>query len=133
MRRESTADEVKFTVLPNGDLIVESEGDDDLAPFADAIEAHLSPPYTARAARQEGDLWGVGANRIEVAEFAYADAETLQLSQRDGVREFRIDDGPTDVAPPPELQQLGENAGSDFFASARRIDGDYWEVMVNRF
>jgi len=127
------ADEVKFTVLPNGDLIVESDGDGDLTPLADAIEAHLSPPYTARAARQEGDLWGVRAWRIEVAEFAYPDAETLQLSQRDGVSEFRIDDGPTDVAPPPELRQLGENAGADFFATARRIDGDYWEVMVNRY
>ena len=68
-----------------------------------------------------------------MAEFAYPDAETLTLSRRDGKAEFRIDDGPTDVAPPPELRQLGENAGADFFASARRIDGDFWQVMVNRF
>ena len=127
------ADEVRFTVLPEGDLIVESECDSDLTALADAIEAHLSPPYTARGARQEGDLWGVAAWRIEVAEFACPNTESLQLSQRDGVSEFRVNDGPTDVAPPPELLQLGENKGPDFFASARRIDGDYWEVMVNRY
>ncbi len=127
------ADDVRFTVLPDGDLIVESEvGDSDLAPFADAIEEHITPPYMAVASRQDGDVWGVGAKRIEVAEFAYPDAETLELSRRDGVEELRIDDGPTDVAPPPELRQLGEHAGTDFAVEARRIDGNYWEVMVNR-
>jgi hypothetical protein len=129
-----TGDLIEFAVLPNGDLIVSiGDADDDFAPLADAIEERISPPYKASASREDGDIWEVGASSIEVAEFAYPDAETLQLSQRDGKVEFRIDDGPTDVAPPRELRQLGENAGSDFFATARRIDGDYWEVMVNRF
>lgn len=127
-------DSATFTVLPDGDLIVFSEdADNNFSGLADAIEANHSPPYSAQASRQEGDIWAVRAWGIEVAEFAYPDAETLQLSRREGVSEFRIDDGPTDVAPPPELVQLGENAGSEFFAVARRIDGDYWEVMVNRF
>jgi hypothetical protein len=127
------ADRVSFTVLPTGDLIVDGEVDDDLSTLADAIEAHLSPPYKATASRQDGDVWAVSANRIEVAEFAFPDAEKLELTQRDGVGDFRIDGGPTDVAPPPELRQLGEEAGADFFIAAARIDGDYWEVMVNRF
>ena len=127
------ADSVSFTVLPTGDLIVDGDEDSDLAPLADAIEAHLSPPYKAMASRQEGDLWAVSANRIEVAEFTYPDAEKLDLSRRDGVEALRIDDGPTDVAPPVELRQLGERAGADFFVSAQRIDGDNWEVMVNRY
>jgi hypothetical protein len=126
------ADSARFTVLPTGDLIVDGEADDDLSALADAIEAHLSPPYKAAASRQEGDVWVVRARRIEVAEFAYPDAEKLDLSQH-GLLEFRIDDGPTDVAPPPELLQLGESKGEDFFVTAQRIDGDYWEVMVNRY
>ena len=111
-----------------GDLIVESEaGDSDLAPLADAIEQHIAPPYRAAASRQEGDLWAVGAKPIEVVEFAYPDADTLELSRRDGVEELRIDGGPTDVAPPPELRQLGERAGADFCrrgtADRRRLLG----------
>jgi hypothetical protein len=123
-------DSVRFTVLPTGDLIVDGDEDGDLSAIADAIETHISPPYKAAATRQDGDVWGVGANRIEVSEFAYPDADRLELSERDGVGEFRIDDGPTDVAPPIELRQLGERAGADFVVSAQRIDGDYWEVMV---
>jgi hypothetical protein len=128
-----TGDLLAFTVLPNGDLIVSmGEADDDLSPLADAVEAHFSPPYEASASRQEGDVWEVGAARIAVAEFAFPDAETLELTQRDGASAFRIDGGLTDVAPPPELQRLGENAGADFFIVARRIDGDYWDFMANR-
>jgi hypothetical protein len=127
-------DRVEFVALPGGDLVVtDAEGDGDFAPFADAIEEHVSPPYKAIASRQDGDLWGVGGKRIEVAEFVFPDADGLELSQRDGVDEFLIDGSPTDVAPPLELRRLGENAGADFFVAARRIDGDYWEVMVNRF
>ena len=127
-------DYAAFTVLPEGDLIVTSEETDgDLAPLADAIEEHISPPYRAAASRQEGDLWAVGAVGIELAEFAFPDAERLQLSQRDGKVEFRIDDGVTDVAPPPELRQFGEREGAEYFVAARRIDGDVWEVGVNLF
>ena len=126
-----TGDLNEFTALPNGDLIVSvGDSDDDLSPLADAIEEHLSPPYRASGSRQEGDVWEVGASRIEVAEFAFPDADTLQLSQRDGVGEFRIDDGPTDVSPPIELRQLGEQARADFVVVAHRIDGDYWEYRV---
>jgi hypothetical protein len=127
-------DEVEFVVLPSGDLIITAEkGDGDLTPLADAIEDHLSPPYKAVASRQTGDLWGIGAKRIEVAEFAFPDADKLDLTRRDGVEELRIDDGPTDVAPPAALRRLGETAGANFFVTAQRIDGDYWEVGVNLF
>ena len=122
---------VKFTCLPNGDLILTSEdGDGDLSPLADAIEEHVSPPYKAAASRQDGDLWGVGAKRIEVAQFELPDAEMLELSQSDGVAELRIDGEPTDTAPPVELQRLGERGGEDFCVEATRIDADFWEVKV---
>ena len=123
-------DYVAFTALPNGDLIVSDDQDGDLAPLADAIEEHVSPPYKADASRQEGDLWGVGANQIEVEQFEFADADAIELTQSDGVTELSIDGEPSDVTAPVTLQHLGERVGGDFSIGATRIDGDYWEVMV---
>ena len=125
-------DSVEFVVLPSGDLIITGEeGDGDLTPLADAIEARLSPPYKATGSRQDGDLWGVGARRIEVAQFAFPDADTLELSQSDGETELRVDGEPRDVAVPVELQRLGGRTGGDFCVQAIRIDGDSWEVTVS--
>jgi hypothetical protein len=125
-------DQVRFTVLPNGDLIVEEEtGDGDLSPLADAVEGRLDPPYKAVASRQEGDLWGVGAKRIEVVTISFPDAEALELSQSDGVLELRIDREPSDATAPVELQRLGDRVGGDFCVEAERIDGDSWEVKVS--
>jgi hypothetical protein len=122
---------VDFIALPNGDLLLgETEEDGDLSPLADAIEEHISPPYKASASRQEGDLWGVGACRIEVAEFAFPDADSLALAQRDGGAEFDVDGKPSDATVPPELWRLGERVDGDFCVAAGRIDGDYWEVLV---
>lgn len=124
-------DHVVFVVLPDGDLIIEREdGDGDLAPLADAIEEHVSPPYRAHASRQEGDLWGVGAARLEVAEFAFPDAETLELAHTAAGSELDVNGEPSEAAPPAELERLGARVGTDFLVGATRIDGDYWEVMV---
>ena len=126
-----TGDYVQFTVLPDGDLIVETEENDgDLTPLADAIEQRLSPPYKATGSRQENDLWGVGAKQIEVATFSFPNAEELELTQSAGVAELRVDGEPSDAAPPVELQRLGETAGADYCAEATHIDGDSWEVRV---
>ena len=48
----------------------------------------MSPPYRAVASRQDGDLWAVGAKRIEVAQIAFPDADKLELSQNGDEREF---------------------------------------------
>jgi hypothetical protein len=125
-------DRVDFTTLPNGDLIVEEEkGDGDLSPLADAVEKKLDPPYMAAGTRHGADVWAVGAKRIEVAEFAFPDAEALELSQTDGESELRVGGDASDAAVPVELQRLGERVGSDFCVDARRIDGDSWEVRVS--
>src|SRR5262249_55080237 len=125
-------DEVGFIALPEGDLIVEKEdGGGDLSPLADAIEQQVPTPYRAVAARQDGDRWGVGAKRIEVAEGAFPQGETLELSRKDSWDEFRVDGVPSDEVVPPELRRLGERTGRDFFVKAERIDGDLWEVRVS--
>jgi hypothetical protein len=124
---------IEFTTLPDGDLIVgEEAGDADLSALADAVERHVSPPYSAVATRQDGELWAVAAKRIEVAEIPFPDGEKLSFSRYGDDRELRVDGEPTDAAVPAELERLGEaRAGDSFYAEAERIDGDLWEVRVS--
>jgi hypothetical protein len=130
--RGLAGDRMEFTTLPNGDVIVEREkGDGDLSPFADAIEQKLEPPYRAVASRQDGDLWGVGAQLIEVAQFALAEGDAVELSMNEGAQEVRVNGEPSDIRV-PELVQLGEKlAGDNYCVEAKRIDGDFWEVEVS--
>jgi hypothetical protein len=122
---------IEFTTIPNGDVIVSEEaGDADLSPLADAVERNVGPPYRAVAARQEGDLWAVGAKRIEVARIPFPDGDKLALSQHGDDRELRVDGEPSDSAIAPELERLGEPSGNSFYVEADRIDGDLWEVRV---
>jgi hypothetical protein len=124
-------DRVEFTTIPNGDLIISDEaGDADLSPLAEAVESHVSPPYRAVATRQDGDLWAVGAKRIQVAQVPLADGEKLELAKHGDERQLRVDGEQTDAAVPPELARLGEAAGDSFYVEAKRIDGDLWEVRV---
>jgi hypothetical protein len=124
-------DRVEFTTLPNGDVIVgEQTGDADLAPLADAVERHLDPPYRAAAARQEGDLWAVGAKRIGVAQIPFPDGEKLELSRNGDAEELRVDGEASDSTVPPELERVGRTAGDSFYVEAGRIDGDLWEVRA---
>ena len=122
---------VEFTTIPNGDVIVGDEaGDADLSPLADAVERHLNPPYRAVGARQEGDLWAVGAKRIDVAQIAFPEGEKLSLARHGDNRELRVDGEPSDAAVPRHLEALGEAVGDSFYVEAERIDGDLWEVRV---
>ncbi len=124
-------DQVEFTTLPQGDVIVERDkGEGDLSPLADAVEQRIEPPYRAIGRRQDGDLWAVGAKRIEVAKFALAEGDAVELSENDGEQEVRVDGEPSDASV-PELLQLGEQVGADYCVEARRIDGDFWEVEVS--
>ena len=125
-----TGDWIEFTTIPNGDVIVSEEtGNADLTHLADAVERHIGPPYRAAAGRQSGDLWGVGAKRIEVAQFELADGDSVELTENEGNREVRVD-GESSDAEVPELVRLGERVGPDYAVEARRIDGDFWEVRV---
>lgn len=127
-------DQVRFTTIPDGDVIVSDEtGDADLAPLADAVERHLNPPYRAAASRQEGDLWAVGARRIQVAMVPFPTGDKLELSWNGADAELRVDGEPSDAEIPPELVELGRAAGASYFVEALRIDGDLWEVRVTAF
>ena len=122
-------DRIEFTTIPSGDVIVgEESGDADVSPLADAVEQRVSPPYRAAAVRQEGNLWGVGAKRIRVAQIPFPLGERLQLTSHGDDREFRVDSEATHAPVPPGLERVGETLGDSFYVEAQRIDGDLWEV-----
>jgi hypothetical protein len=102
-------DAVGFATLPNGDVIVDTDGDADLSPFADAVEQTLEPPYRVIARRGEGGLWSVAARVIDV----------------------RVDGEPWQ-GHIPALERAGEAAdGEDYVVQAERLDGDLWEVRAS--
>jgi hypothetical protein len=100
-RAELPADEVHFTALPDGTLIVEEDvPDGSLTTLAEAIEMTLNPPYRAEAIKREDDVWAVAASRILVREFPATEADELEL----------VEDGNVVIG--------------------RRLDGDLFEVEV---
>jgi hypothetical protein len=124
-------DRVAFTTIPNGDVIVDEEsGNADITALADALELHVSPPYRAVGHRQDGDLWGIGAKRIQVAQIPFPDGDRLEFSRHVDSGELRVDREPSDSLVPAELERLGETLGDRFYVEAERIDADLWEVRV---
>ena len=100
-RAELPGDEVHFSALPDGTLVVEEDvPDGSLTPLAEAIEATLNPPYRAEAVRREDGIWAVGASRIRVREFPEAEDDELEL----------VEDGSIVIG--------------------RRLDGDLFEIQV---
>jgi hypothetical protein len=131
---ELAGDEVKFTTIPNGDVIVSEEsGDSDLSPLADAVEKKIDPPYRAVAARQDGALWAVCARRIQVAQIPFPAGEKLELSWNGEDEALRVDGEASDADIPRELEEIGEAAGQSYYVDALRIDGDLWEVRATAF
>ena len=113
---------VEFVVLPDGSVV----GDDpDEAELAAAIT--LEPPYRAEAVLRGLRLWAVAVRRIRVGTFA-APGQELELTRRQGSRTLVVDGVPSDAAV-PELEAL---APGDVFVRATRLDGDVWEVQVDR-
>jgi hypothetical protein len=99
---EIPGNEVHFTALPDGTLLVEEEVPDGvLSPLAEAIESSLNPPYYAAGVRRDGSVWAVGANRIRVRSFPDHEEDELEL----------VEDGEIVVG--------------------RRLDGDLFEVQVS--
>jgi hypothetical protein len=119
-----------FVALPDGSLIVESEGGETaLDPLAAAVEQRLAPPYRARAARQNGPLWAVSARRIQVAQFE-ASGDAIELTSTPEGRRLVVDGMPS-FGSVPALEQLGEAVGPSYAVHAERLDADLWEVRVS--
>jgi hypothetical protein len=119
-----------FVALPEGTLLVE-EGDDDVAPLAEAVEAGLAPPYRAEAVRRHDTLWAVAARAIEVAELTDdPGGDEVVLTSRAGERELLVD-GARTFGSIPALERLAEGRFESYAVRASRLDGDLWEVEVS--
>ena len=124
-------DAATFVALPDGSLLVEDGPDSSLQGLADAVERELKPPYRARAARQQDDLWAVQARQIEVIELSDAPAgDALDLTQTAEDRVLRVD-GQRVFGTVPELEARGQREGRDYAVHAERLDGDLWEVKAS--
>jgi hypothetical protein len=124
-------EEVRFDALPDGTILVEDEvGDKGLAPLAEAVEATLAPPYRARAVRRTDARWAIQARAIRVVELPDQPGETIEITDRDGVRELKID-GERSFGSVPALEQLASAQFPDYALQAQRLDGDLWELRVD--
>jgi hypothetical protein len=124
-------DELTFDVLPDRTvLVVEEEGDEQLAPLADAVERELEPPYRARAVRQGPELWAVAARAIEVIPLRDREGDAIELSKRGDERTLIVD-GAREFGTIPELDALGSSRFEDYVVRAERLDGDWWEVEIS--
>jgi hypothetical protein len=129
---EVRGDELRFDVLPDGIVLVEQEeGDASLGPLADAIERELRPPYRAQAVRQSGELWAVAARAIEVVRLPPREGERIELAFRQEERSLTVD-GFREFGTVHELEALAARSGhAEYVVRAERLDGDWWEVVVD--
>lgn len=128
---ELKGDQVRFDVLPDGSILVEDEvGDAALAPLADAVEVTLPPPYRVRAVRQTDARWAIAAEAIRVVELPEQPGDALEITDRAGVRELKID-GKRSFGGVPKLELLAAAQFSDYAIQAQRLDGDLWELRID--
>jgi hypothetical protein len=125
-------DEVDFTVLPDGTLLVDDtvpEGA--VVPLAEAIEQSVAPPYQAQAVRGEGELWRVAASRIDVVDVAEEiDGDTVTLVQQGEQRTLLVGERPA-WADVPTLEAFAAGRHREFVLHAERLEGDLWAVRVD--
>ena len=122
-------DAIHFVALADGALVVEEEVPDGaLEPLADAVEASLPPPYRAEAVRREGTVWAVAARRIRVVELPGVDGDELEVTVR-GLERSSVVDGERSFGLVPALEGIAEG---DSVVRGVRIDGELWEIKVDR-
>lgn len=117
----------RFVALQDGEIVIE-EGPDDVSPLAEAVERSLPAPYRAEAVRRQDGSWAVAAKRIQVMELPDADGDVIRVSVSPEGRQVEVD-GSTVFGSAPALESLLDRDG---VVTATRIDGDLWEVRVDR-
>ncbi|MGZ4354000.1 MAG: hypothetical protein ACXVZ4_10675 [Gaiellaceae bacterium] len=117
----------RFVALPDGSIVIE-EGPDDVASLAEAVERSLPAPYRAEAVRRRDGAWAVAAKRIQVMEIPDAEGDAIRVSVSPEGRQVEVD-GSTVFGSAPALEALLDRDG---VVTATRIDGDLWEVKVDR-
>jgi hypothetical protein len=118
---------VVFVALEDGSLLVE-EGEGDLTPLADAIETEVARPYRASAVHRGESRWAVAGHRLRVLELPEPGGDEVELAVRHDEKTLVVD-GNRSFGTLPELEAL---ADGDAVIRASRLDGDLWEVRVDR-
>lgn len=123
-------DRAQFVGLQDGTLLVE-DGEDDVAPLAEAVEAQLEAPYRAEAVRRHDTLWAIAARRIELVELEDdPGGDEVTLTVRGGEHEVLVD-GARTFGSVRELERLAEGRFEAYSVRAERLDGDLWEIEVS--
>ena len=97
-----------------------------------ALDGLVDPPYRVFARRREGDLWAVGAVRIQVAELPgelEGEDATLVVDE-EGERSLTVDGRPT-VVGIDALEPLVGGRFEAYVLRARRLDAAFWEFTVD--
>jgi hypothetical protein len=130
---ELPGEELRFTALPDGTLVVDEDVPDDaLAPLADAVERTIEPPYRAEAVRRHMGVWAVAARRIEVLELPpETPGDQLTLTVRGGERALAVD-GEHSFGSLPALERFGSERFPDgYVLEAERLDETLWQVKLS--
>ena len=117
----------RFVGLDDGSLLVE-EGDGDLTPLADAIEEEVKRPYRATAVRRGETQWAVAGRKLQVVQLPDPGGDEVELAVRGDERTLVVD-GNREFGTFPQLEAL---ANGDAVIRAARLDGNLWEVRVDR-
>ena len=127
---EGTGDEVGFVMLPDGSLLLESDADVDLDPFADALVGAVEPPYRAIGIRKGAHTWALAARGIQVAQLEdEIGGDTVELAvQPHGDRTVLVD-GARTFGSLPSLEALAGGMAAYVIRADRLVD-DLWEVKV---
>ena len=120
-------EEAWFLVLDDDRLVIEHGGAD---PSALTSAVTLAAPFRAHAVRRDGNLWVVGARRIETVTLDHdPGGDAVELAWDGNERTVRIDGEPT-LAGVPELERLGASRHQAYVVTATRLVGSDWEVAV---
>ena len=124
-------EKIEFVAIQDGTLYTDDDlPDDALVPLADALEGRLEAPYHALGVRQEGDVWGVAAMRVQVLEVPEDIAgDKVDIAVNDGERTITVDEAEFRGGI-PSLEQFAAQQFGSFVLHASRLDDTLWEVTV---
>ena len=122
-------DDLAFVALDEGTLLLESDHEVDLDPFADALAASVEPPYRAIGIRKGERTWALAAKSIQVAQIDdEIGGDSVELAVGGDERTLLVDGAET-FGVFPSLESLARDLSS-YVVRADRLDGDLWEVKV---
>jgi glyoxylase-like metal-dependent hydrolase (beta-lactamase superfamily II) len=115
---DEKGDEVERVVLdPAGD------------PFAEALASAVEPPFRLRAVRRDARRWAVAGRRVRVVHLPGVAGEELTLTVEDGRAALVVDGMPTAGVADAVIDAVRPSHAS-YLLSARRVEGERWEVDV---